>query len=363
MARVIVIGANGQVGAEVCLLLAGSPGIEVVPVVRNHRGSAYLRWMGLPCRHGDIGDPRAAAGLVGDGDLILNFALSGASPAIARRENACLIDNCARYAPAGARLIYYSTQNVYGSANPASYYRWRGFYAREKLRCERDARAAGQRHGRQTWVLRLGHVCGELQGLTRRIRELVQMGTVYLADGGYLPANCVHVPVIVDCALAILHAETAGATYDLVNKPQWRWRDVYQREADILGMPLDIESVPRRSRAGLPAMLRGMLGGAVNAISREAISELGRRAVSHLPPRLTARIHADYLRKRASAEIGALRHRSASHDASDWLAVPGSYLPGMSPSEHVLELPQYRLRIIPRQSIAPLELPAAGGSA
>jgi nucleoside-diphosphate-sugar epimerase len=357
--RVVVIGANGQVGAEVCLLMAQTRRVDVIPVTRNRQGSAYLRWMGLPCRHGDIGDESAAPGLVGDADLVLNFALSGAPPAIARKANACIIEHCARFTPTHARLIYYSTQNVYGSANPASLYRWRGHYATEKLACEHDAISAGLRHDRVTWIFRLGHVCGELQGLTARIRDLVNAGPVYLADGGDVASNCVHAPVIVDTALETLQSNESAGIYDLVNMPQWPWRAIYQHEAKVLGVPLEIGSVSRRHRPRPTKILRDLFAGITSGISREAVSEIGRRSLAYLPSEMAARIHAEYLRRRAAREIASMTYRAASHDASDWLPVPGLYPSFMRSTEELLARPEYQLLLKPQPSIGELDLPWA----
>src|SRR5208282_5324068 len=76
MKRVAILGANGQVGTEVSLRLRDVEGIEVVPVARNASGSAFLRLNGMECRHGRVSDPAEARNLIGDCDVVVNFAVS-----------------------------------------------------------------------------------------------------------------------------------------------------------------------------------------------------------------------------------------------------------------------------------------------
>src|SRR5262249_741297 len=94
MMRIAVLGANGQVGAELCLLLSRQENVEVVPVCRTPMGSAFLRFHGLACRHGQPANPLEAHRLLGDCDVIANLALT--SLAHNYREAMALHDNLIR---------------------------------------------------------------------------------------------------------------------------------------------------------------------------------------------------------------------------------------------------------------------------
>src|SRR5262249_62355175 len=85
MPRIAVLGANGQVGAELCLLLARIPGVDVVPICRNRSGSAFLRWKGIHCRHGRAAVAEDARSLFADCDVIVNSALASGTPVEMRR--------------------------------------------------------------------------------------------------------------------------------------------------------------------------------------------------------------------------------------------------------------------------------------
>src|SRR5206468_9002391 len=140
--------------------------VDVVPICRNPTGSAFLRFHGVRCRHGLPADPDQAPRLLGDCDVVLNFARSVARPREALDTNRRLIENSARFSAPGSRILYFSSLEVYRSFKPASAPIWRTAYGVEKLRCEWLGRRAAARHGKDLYVLRLGHVCGELQGIT-----------------------------------------------------------------------------------------------------------------------------------------------------------------------------------------------------
>ena len=97
--KVAILGANGQVGAEVCLILKNQPGIEVVPVCRNRLGSAYLRYEGVACRHGYPTDGVQSKSLFGDCPVIANFARGSGSLREMADINDRLIRNSMEYSP------------------------------------------------------------------------------------------------------------------------------------------------------------------------------------------------------------------------------------------------------------------------
>src|ERR1700685_4774180 len=117
MKRVAILGANGQVGTEVSLRLRDVEGLEVVPIARNVSGSAFLRRNGMECRHGRISDPAEARSLIGDCDVVVNFALSNtAIPRIDRQTNRQIVRSTVAAAKPGAPIVFASTIMVYAPA-------------------------------------------------------------------------------------------------------------------------------------------------------------------------------------------------------------------------------------------------------
>src|ERR1035438_3148927 len=140
MKRVAILGANGQGGAEVTLRLRVVEGVEVVPIVRNVSGSSFLRSNGIECRHGRISDPAEARSLIGDCDVVVNFALSNtAIPRADRDMNRQIVRSMVAAAKPGAPIIFASTIMVYA---PGMKFWLPDSYGLEKLVAERVFRRA-----------------------------------------------------------------------------------------------------------------------------------------------------------------------------------------------------------------------------
>src|SRR4029079_1833711 len=159
---------------------------------------------------GSVGDPGQAPALVGDCDLVANFALAIGRPREARERSGRVIAQAALAPPAGAKIVYFSTLSVYRRFRPANAPGGRTAYGDEKLRCERDARRVGRRLRKKTYVLRLGHVVGELQAIRQQLRQLLAAGPVVVPRGGALPSNVVHTLTVVDALSRIAAGAPAG---------------------------------------------------------------------------------------------------------------------------------------------------------
>ena len=249
MITLAVLGANGQVGAELCLMLAGRPDLKLIPVCRNRSGSAFLRWQGLACRHGRVADARDAKRLLADCDVIVNCSLASGTPAEIRRIEDRIVQNAFAYSKPGAKIIQFSTQSVYGDPRPLSKIRWRNPYGRAKLATERSVRHAHGAAKSRPIFLRLGHVCGTLQEISNTIRAQIRAGSVVLPSQDR-SSNTVFTIAIVDAVDLIMGGNIEPGTYDLMNSPRWTWREVYEYEAAQCGIsfsPLlkDGRPVPR----------------------------------------------------------------------------------------------------------------------
>jgi hypothetical protein len=290
-------------------------------------------------------DPKQAPQLLGDCDVIANFALGAGRPAEARRQNEQLIDNATRYAPPHAKVIYFSTISVYGDPLPTAVIRWRGSYGREKIRCEQWQRRAAKRYGRATYILRLGHVCGDLQGISLSIRDQIADGTIVLAGDGAGASNTVHVDTIVDAILQIAAGNDPPGTYDLMCNPSWSWRQVYEHEARTSGLPLVVEEGPIPPVRKL--FLRRFFERFINVFYRSAalfmaspaMREFVLRGMARLPVSWNERIQAKYYCRRAAAEIAALRTKQYSRDSFVWVPLGKRFLTSLHCTSHLLGQP------------------------
>ena len=345
MMRIAVLGANGQVGAELCLLLSRQKKVEVIPVCRNRMGSAFLRFSGLACRHGQLTDSGEAHRLLGDCDVIANLALVSLAPNYreARDLHNKLIGNVAQCTRRSGKHIYFSTMSVYGDARVHQKIVCRDLYGQEKYRCEKVAQVSGKQFGRATYVFRLGHVCGELQGITRQIREKIALHPVHVPDLERA-SNTVHVATIVDAILKVAAGSVTPGTYDLMNRPQWSWKEVFEYEGRAIGV--SPKFAPCSEQAGIDPReffsrhaSRWMAILAGKPLARRA----GSRALSLLPSKWLIRLKALYSMKAAAAEITKLFPKHEPMDAVLRKPVGQTFIDALTPTVDLLRQPEFHL--------------------
>lgn len=330
MSRIAILGAGGQVGAEVTLLLKDG----IVPICRNKSSSAFLRYNGVACRHGSVTDASQAARLIGDCDVIANFALGSGSPREAREANQRMIENSIWYSPAGAKIIYFSTLAIDRGSSRVRQFLRNDAYAQEKLFCERLVRRLGQRAGKDVFVLRLGHVCGQLQAMTGEIRKAIGEGPVPMVAEGICLSNTVYTATIADAIAHIAAGLEQPGTYDLLNKPQWTWSEVYQYESRKVGFPLRLQSANHIDRHGFRATVAGMI-----RIEQfmSPLREGARTLLAYLPKRMGLRLQALHYQRMAGAQIYALAAKSPLPDAMEWPAIKARYLTSLSKTRELLD--------------------------
>ena len=318
MLKLAILGANGQVGAELCLMLAGHEDLTLIPVCRNRSGSAFLRWKGIACRHGRVADPFDAPRLLADCDVVVNCSLATGTPAEIRRIENNIVRNAFAHSKPGATIIHFSTQSVYGDARAHRWIRWRNPYGRAKLATERSVVAAQRRYKKPAYILRLGHVCGALQDISNTIRTQIK------SDAVLLPApdrssNTVYTAAIVGAVLQIVQGESEPGTYDLMNSPRWTWKEVYEYEGVACGVQFSPTHVHTSGGSAVHALLHiGVkLAGSLTSIQwvRDTLSKL----FAHVPDAANARAQAWWYKRRAKTEIGALQSTLGMADHLTWI--------------------------------------------
>jgi nucleoside-diphosphate-sugar epimerase len=359
MPKIAILGANGQVGAELCVLLSQVASVDLVPVCRNRTGSAFLRWTGIRCRHGRPASAEDAGFLLADCDVVLNSALASGSPADMRRTEDAIVRNAFRYSRPGATVIHFSTQSVYGDARPGKLMRWRSLYGRAKLATERRVRSEAKRSGKSAYVLRLGHVGGMLQEISNNIRREIREDRVLLPEID-VPSNLVYTMTIVDALLAIIRGDVAPGCYDLMNVPQWTWRAVYEFEAASSGHELHPSIVPvARSNSNLLSAARAATRAVSNIAAGSGVRQLVGSALAHLPPSVSARGQAWWYCKRARNELAALEISRSPAEHLSWVPNGTRFIPKLQRTADLLAADPYRAVSRPRNVPWAEDLPSA----
>src|SRR5439155_14358345 len=130
-------------------------------------------------------------------------ALPAGTPRERQEAEKRLIENSCKFSKPDATIIYLSTIAVYGDPRPCRRIRWRSAYARAKLRSEFVVRRLGKIHRKKTYILRLGHVCGELQNITTLIRHRIGTGPVIMTQTDHA-SNTIYTATMVDAILKII---------------------------------------------------------------------------------------------------------------------------------------------------------------
>lgn len=344
--RMVILGANGQVGAEVSLLLARSPELKVRAVSRTRGGSAFLRYSGLPVLHGDIADPARAAAMMEGANVVASFALAIGTPAVSIAKNAEIIERIFRHAPPDAVIVFFSTIAVYDRKDGSGVFR--SPYEQSKLKTEKLALKLAAAANRTLYILRLGHVAGDLQGINSIWLGEIKSGTVRLPDPERA-SNVTHTAAIAEALLAIAQGRAGPpGLYDLVNSPQWTWREIYEHEASKLGAPFVFESAGAAGRPGLAARTLGRLRQTAVALrgvaAQPKVRQILERGLALLPVAFNEAAKAKYSVNRMRGEIAALNPPSEiTNTAALWAGLPVKLLPGVRPTREALALPEFQL--------------------
>jgi dTDP-4-dehydrorhamnose reductase len=266
--------------------------------------------------------------------MVANFALAVGRTRESRMLNRLLVEHAAEESAPGAKVVHFSTLSVHARFQPAGAPRGRSAYGRERLRCERDARRAGRRSGKETWVLRLGHVCGELQDIHEELRRVVTAGTVIAPRAGAGRSSVTHTVTIADALLRIAEGGERPGTYGLVSVPALSWREVLALEADAVGIPLRLREKSTGTSPGIAAAVRAWM---TRQLASPRTKEGGLSLIAHLPESLNLRVQAQHFRRRAAAEIAALAARPVSHAAFTFPDMEVSSLASLTPTRQLLE--------------------------
>lgn len=335
-----ILGANGQVATEVCLLLANQPQVEVRPIVRTKGGSAFLRLNGMTVSHGDISSDEEASRLLSGSGVIANFALASGSPRQALQKNAAIIKNIFKFAPRASTIVFISTIAVHGEFDTDGQRR-NSFYGRLKRKNERQVLALSRAFEHRAYVLRLGHVTGDLQNITALMRREIGEEAVHLPFPD-LEANISSTATIVDALLAIASGNLGPpGLYDVINQPQWTWRQAYEHEARMIGQPLALQSLMSSTK---PKQKQSLLRGLISILNRPKPRELVLKALGAAPNSFAAKLKAANATARARAEIAALD--SSVQPSTAALVAPAHaprYPPGLRNTQDVLKDPRFRL--------------------
>lgn len=245
---IAIIGANGQVGSEISVLLEES-GTDVRPVVRNEYGASFFDYHGMEYCIADFPDQSDAEKALHGVDAVVIAARDTSSPPRkARKINDRIIRNAVRYSGPETSIIYFSSIMAFGDRvhkfvpERSNWNRYRI----DKLWLERLLRKEASDNDKDYYSLRLGHVFGRNQERKQMIKSKLENNDILrVACDPEQASNVVHTATLTKALLQCSVGQYPSGTYSLVNSPQWSWGKVFEYYND---MGTDIEYYPEKSR-------------------------------------------------------------------------------------------------------------------
>jgi dTDP-4-dehydrorhamnose reductase len=228
--RIAIVGANGQVGTELCFLFRSDEDVEIIPITRNVLGSTFLDYHGFNCKIADVCKKDDARALLQDIDVIVIAAYADVSGKRGLHINRSLIENCVSFSKPSCRIIYFSTIRAYAGKVDTKTPRISIpiTYDRHKRILENICLRACKKAKKKAVVVRLGHVFGEIQPRTEALKEYISTRSVLKVQVfSNMASNVVHTVTIKDCIRVCAHSDIKSGLYSLVNSPQWSWREIF----------------------------------------------------------------------------------------------------------------------------------------
>ncbi len=313
--RVAVVGAGGHIGRTLLARLSSEPLVAARGICRNELTAAPLRVAGFDVRCGAVSVPSEAQKLLGDCEVVVNCASATALPGTARHEERGIVDGLVAVR-GPRRLIHFSSVAVYGTCigdgtrfeHPRPDYP----FGRDKLNLERYLRRKARSSSfAEVVVLRMGHVYGAEQWVSRFVFDQVERPGWRLPFDGRGASNAIHVKNVA-AAVRTLVLGTGGGTFNLFDSPQSTWRQVFDWNTSAIGaapVPGLDDAESERVRAHFSRIARApalQLAREVAAwgkslpLSLAASSQQVRNCVLSLmstlqSPRLEARVYKRYI--------------------------------------------------------------------
>lgn len=352
MLKVGITGAGGQIGSMLATTLGQAPNLQVVATCRNSLTAGLLQETGCVVRVGSIVEEQFARRLLDDCDVIIHCALASGDARKSRLLNESMIHNLARLTDT-TLVIYLSSVAVYGSCIDSKRTSFERpcpdtYYGREKLHLERVAIRACAERGVRYCVLRVGHVYGPGQWLSRRVVDMAEGALGSLPYDGRLPSNAIRSDRLASAVNSlVMTPDPASQIRNVADVPQTTWRQVCDWHTDTLKMPA-VAAMPAAESGAWKRVLRRdrfrplsarLLQESVEwlrslprqyAAACPSLREAGLCLLARSPLTVESRLKKLYVTLAAAREIERMRE-AASDTPPAWLfsdAMPGPYLGG-----------------------------------
>jgi dTDP-4-dehydrorhamnose reductase len=333
-----LIGANGNVGTELCFLLKND--VDLKPIIRNRLGSVFLKHHGFPCLIADISQKKDAKECLSDIDAVVisSYAtdpFSGSQTQSSQKINEQIIKNSVKFSDKDATIIYFSTIRAFShKIDPNTSHFWtRPGYDKEKKHLERVFMAECRKNKKRGFALRLGHVFGDNQPKTKEFKKIFSKKRISVRVSPDEKSNVIHVVSIKDAIMRCLDLKVKPNVYSVVNNPQWTWQDVfnYYKKSEAV-----IEYKPLQTSTSNPNSFFWKL----LKSNKKHLSPIR----YYLPSKFDAEIQKKLTMKKMMQAISSLKNEEAFYSIGfGYEPIPGPFLPNLNNTKELLK--NYNLEI------------------
>jgi dTDP-4-dehydrorhamnose reductase len=329
--KIAVIGANGNVGTELCYILQDI--CDVIPIVRNKIGSVFLEHHGIKCRIGDLMNSENAKAILQDVDVIINATwvsdrFSGSQNQTSRLINKTIIENSFRYSKKNAVIIYLSTIRAFANkVDPTTSKYWPPRYDVEKQFLEKIMKKNAVKYNKKGISFRCGHVFGEGQPNTIEIRKkLSENKKITVPVNPNTASNILHIITLKEAVFKCLDKNIKSGTYSLVNNPQWTWKEIF----NFYNNNCDLKFIsPNSEKTRLNQKIYRLLKG-----KRKFLIPV----LYHMPKRFEPKIIMEMSIRKYKSEINKLKlEETITNGNFAYLPIPGIKLSNLTKTKELLK--------------------------
>ena len=248
--RIVIVGANGQVGKEIAIIL-NKWGYEVTALVRNPYGAAYFLVENINYIIADIVSGHEGDDQIKNADVVIIAAVARGEYKNAVKVNEQIIRSTLEKTTPNTCVYFFSSIRVFSRTIDSNLSRFDPLpsYDKEKVHSEKIFLAECKNKKVKCRIFRLGHVIGFNQAKTEKFCNAAKKYNSMLVDGDAY-SNTVHTLTICDAIKKTIWAPDKFIVATLVNKPQWTWKVLFKEICNSDRIKFD-SSLPIDSRSNM----------------------------------------------------------------------------------------------------------------
>ena len=347
-----LIGANGNVGTELCFILKND--FELKPITRNRLGSIFLKHHGFACTVADIAQAEDAKEHLSNVNVVVisSYAtdpFSGSQTQSSRKINEQIIKNSVKFSAKDATIIYFSTIRAFShQIDPNTSHFWtRPGYDKEKKHLENLFVTECKKNKKRGFALRLGHVFGKNQPRTREFIKIFSKKEILVRVSPDKKSNVVHVVTIKDAIMRCLDLKMKPGVYSVVNNPQWTWQDVfnyYKKPDTVIEYKSLQDSTPESDYVVVEPPFNSSFWKLLKS-NKKYLSPIR----YYLPSKFDAEIQKKLSIKKMMQAISSLKNEETFYSSEfSYNPIPGPFLHGLNNTKELLK--NYNLEVFDLES-------------